>query len=81
MWSDLEAMVTNLAAAFWTRCNLSSSQDGKPYKIELQESSFEVIKAWTSLSQTSCVKCDRILPILQIADHAHLQTWFTLVLQ
>ena len=76
MWSDLEAMVTNLAAAFWTR-NLTSSQDGKPYKIELQESSFEVINAWTSLSQTSCVKCDRILPILRIADHAHLQTWFT----
>ena len=25
----------------------------------------------------SCVKCDRILPILRIADHAHLQTWFT----
>ena len=77
MWSDLEIMVTNLAAAFWTRCNLPSSQDGKPYKIELQESSFEVINAWTSLLQTSCVKFDRILPILRIADHAHLQTWFT----
>ena len=36
MWSDLEAMVTNLAATFWTHCNLSSSQDGKLYKIELQ---------------------------------------------
>ena len=35
-WSDLEAMVTNLAVAFWTRCNLSSSQDGNPYKMELQ---------------------------------------------
>ena len=45
MWSDLEAMVTNFAAAFWTRCNFSSSQDDKPYKIELQESSFKVINA------------------------------------
>jgi hypothetical protein len=76
--SDFLDLVTNLAAVFCKRCNLLSSIPGSPYSRQLHEStcSFDVTKAWRSLSQSACDRCFLILPMFLMVKEADLQTFY-----
>ena len=72
-------LVTSLAAVFCVRWSLFSSVAGRPYSIELQESSLDVTKAWISLSQPAWVRYFLIFSMFLTAKEADLHmllTWF-----
>ena len=70
--SNFLLLVTSLAAVFCIRWSLFSSIAGRPYSIELQESSLDVTKAWISLSQSAWVRYFLIFPMFVTPKEADL---------
>ena len=72
-WRDI--LATSLAAVFCTLWSLLISCNGKPNRMELQESRRDVTRACTSLVQVTEFKNGRICPIRRRAARA---LWHTL---
>ena len=82
-WEYLLMFIASLAAAFWTHCNLTICDLGRPYIRLLQKSKRQIINAWMSANKESrdryfLMHLIYVLNRVRISNpwrHLYTQTW------